>query len=72
MCYVWSIADSQPDANVLVMWSPSLGGVGMGGVDACVCAMESGGEQYKVSDFERANLLLLLLLGVCLLMGRGL
>ena len=72
VCYVWSIADSQPDANVLVMWSPSLGGVGMGGVDVCVCAMESGGEQSSsVSDFERANLLLLLLLDVCLLMGRG-
>ena len=37
----------------------------------CVCAMESGGEQSYVSDFERANLVLLLLLGVCLLMGRG-
>ena len=24
VCYVWSIADSQPDANVLVMCSPSL------------------------------------------------
>jgi hypothetical protein len=75
VCYVWSIADSQPDANVLVMWSPSLDGVGMGGVDVCVCAMDSGGEQGGgyggVSDFEMENLILLLLLGVCLLMGRG-
>jgi len=72
VCYVWSIADSQPDANVLAMWSPSLGGVGMGVVHVCMCAMESGGEQDNVSDFEMANLVLLLLLGVCLLMGRGL
>jgi hypothetical protein len=44
----------------------------MGGADVCVCAMESGGEQdYNVSDFEMANLVLLLLLGGCLLMGRG-
>jgi hypothetical protein len=43
----------------------------MGGVDVCVCAMESGGEQGSVSDFEMENLILLLLLGVSLLMGRG-
>ena len=72
MCYVWSSADSQPDAYVLVMCSPSLGGVGMGGADVRMCAMEPGGEQGDVSDFEMENLILLLLLGVCLLMGRGL